>query len=178
MPRHRAPEPASPRRAPPEGGAPPAEPPAKRYVPPPAQWSRRHYLRCSAPLPWHVCFVLGVFAFVKLQAVWDAPCAILGAPSPATKQSVARAYRQLSLCTHPDKAEAGGDRRRAEVLFLRATRAKDALLARLAQPPAAALAAWHRAEVARVYAAHNPARLGEVGARRSRRSREARARRG
>ncbi len=168
-------EPASPRRAPPEGA--PAEPaPApKRYVAPPQQWKRSHYLRCAAPLPWHACFVLGVFAFVKLQAVWDAPCAILGAPSPATKQSVARAYRQLSLCTHPDKADAGGDRRRAEVLFRRATRAKDALLARLAQPPAAALAAWHRAEVARVYAAHNPARLGEVGARRSR---EARARRG
>ena len=66
-----------------------------------------------------------------MTAVYDSPCAVLGVSSPAGKRGVTKAYRALSMCTHPDRLvsfDAEG-KVRGEVLFTRATEARDTLQA-------------------------------------------------
>eukprot|EP00658_Telonema_sp_P-2_P042597 TRINITY_DN3060_c0_g1_i8.p1 TRINITY_DN3060_c0_g1~~TRINITY_DN3060_c0_g1_i8.p1 ORF type:complete len:647 (+),score=148.16 TRINITY_DN3060_c0_g1_i8:57-1997(+) len=79
-------------------------------------------------LPWWVVLLVGGFALAKTQILLESPCGILGTSSPVTRSSISKALRALSMCTHPDKLEPG-DRARGQVLFERASRAKDALLA-------------------------------------------------
>jgi len=85
-------------------------------------------------VPWWLLFVLGCYGLFKLKLVYESPCAVLGTPSPVTESAVRKAYRKVTMCTHPDKisAIAGGDPqaiRRGEILFTRATQARDSLVA-------------------------------------------------
>eukprot|EP00750_Incisomonas_marina_P016609 INCI19216.2.p1 GENE.INCI19216.2~~INCI19216.2.p1 ORF type:complete len:755 (-),score=116.87 INCI19216.2:1128-3392(-) len=80
-------------------------------------------------VPWWVIFLLCVYLCVKLMSLYESPCAILGIQNPATKRSIARAYRQLSKCTHPDRLVKFGSEAqvRGEVLFRRIAGAKEDL---------------------------------------------------
>jgi len=101
---------------------------------PQKQQSIRDYFRWR-PLPWWLCFVGGIFLLTKLQLVYiDSPCAILGTQSPVTKAEIQRAFRRLSLCTHSDllrgrlqRSPTPAEERRANILFNRASSAKDDL---------------------------------------------------
>lgn len=71
----------------------------------------------------------------KLQIVYnDSPCAVLGTQSPVSKSEINKAFRGLSMCSHPDrlrgrlKREATpAESRRGEIIFTRASAAKDEL---------------------------------------------------
>jgi hypothetical protein len=80
----------------------------------------------SGAVPWWVIFVLCVYLCVKLMTLYESPCAILGIESPATKKSIAKAYRTLSKCTHPDRlVKLGAEaQERGEMLFRRIADAK------------------------------------------------------
>eukprot|EP00928_Gymnodinium_smaydae_P014665 TRINITY_DN153_c0_g1_i1.p1 TRINITY_DN153_c0_g1~~TRINITY_DN153_c0_g1_i1.p1 ORF type:complete len:687 (+),score=179.97 TRINITY_DN153_c0_g1_i1:82-2142(+) len=87
------------------------------------------------PLPWWFCFIAGIFLLTKFQLVYnDSPCAVLGTQSPVETSDVKRAFRTVSMCTHPDRLRGRLQRqptpaelRRGETLFNRASLAKDAL---------------------------------------------------
>jgi len=94
----------------------------------------RDYFRWR-PLPWWVCYMIGIFMLTKLQLVYnDSPCAVLGTPSPVNSSDVKRAFRTVSMCTHPDRlrgrlkrSPTSTESRRGEILFNRASVAKDEL---------------------------------------------------
>jgi len=87
------------------------------------------------PLPWWLCFLCGIFLLTKLQLVYnDSPCAVLGTQSPVSMPDIKRAFRTLSLCTHPDRLRGRlkrpptqAEERRGEIIFNRASAAKDEL---------------------------------------------------
>lgn len=87
------------------------------------------------PMPWWLVFILGGFLFMKLQIVYnDSPCAVLGTPSPVTSSDVKRSFRAVSMCTHPDRLRGRlkrqptpAENRRGEIIFKRASAAKDAI---------------------------------------------------
>jgi len=98
---------------------------------PASAWSWRNLFRFRR-LPWWVLFLLAAFLLAKSQMLLDSPCAVLGISSPVTRSKVSRAYRSLTLCTHPDKLSAEAQVRGA-VLFARATHARDDLMAQVNQ---------------------------------------------
>jgi hypothetical protein len=117
--------------------APEASEPADPSEPPPqpAEQKRiRDYFRYQT-LPWWVCYIVGIFLLTKLQIVYnDSPCAVLGTPSPVGMSDVKKAFRTLSLCTHPDRLRGrlkrqptASEERRGEIIFNRASQAKDEL---------------------------------------------------
>eukprot|EP00929_Paragymnodinium_shiwhaense_P053733 TRINITY_DN26913_c0_g1_i1.p1 TRINITY_DN26913_c0_g1~~TRINITY_DN26913_c0_g1_i1.p1 ORF type:complete len:714 (+),score=207.01 TRINITY_DN26913_c0_g1_i1:132-2273(+) len=85
------------------------------------------------PLPWWLVFFLGIFLLAKFQLVYnDSPCAVLGTQGPVSQTDIKRAFRQLSMCTHPDRLRGRLKReptpaelRRGEIIFNRASAAKD-----------------------------------------------------
>mmetsp|Transcript_85438 Transcript_85438/g.242217 ORF Transcript_85438/g.242217 Transcript_85438/m.242217 type:complete len:670 (+) Transcript_85438:105-2114(+) len=87
------------------------------------------------PLPWWICFLGGIFLLTKLQVVYnDSPCAVLGTQSPVNMSDIKRAFRTLSMCTHPDRLRGRlkrdptpQEQRRGEIIFNRASAAKDEL---------------------------------------------------
>lgn len=87
------------------------------------------------PLPWWVCFLGGIFLLTKFQVVYnDSPCAVLGTQSPVSISDVKRAFRTLSMCTHPDRLRGrlkrqptAAESRRGEIIFNRASAAKEKL---------------------------------------------------
>lgn len=97
-----------------------------------AQPSVRDYFRWR-PLPWWMCFLGGTFLLTKLQLVYnDSPCAVLGTQSPVGLSDVKKAFRTLSMCTHPDRLRGRlkrtptqAESRRGEIIFNRASAAKD-----------------------------------------------------
>jgi hypothetical protein len=94
----------------------------------------RDYFKWRA-LPWWICFLAGIFMLTKFQIVYnDSPCAVLGTQSPVTMSEIKRAFRQLSMCTHPDRLRGrlkrtptAAEERRGEIIFNRASAAKDEL---------------------------------------------------
>ncbi|CAE8696024.1 unnamed protein product [Polarella glacialis] len=116
-------------------GAGPQKPAAEDAVPREAQsWTFGQYIRWR-PLPWWLCFFGGIFLLTKFQLVYnDSPCAVLGTPDPVTSADVKKAFRSMSMCTHPDRIRGRLKReptkaelRRGEILFNRASVAKDEL---------------------------------------------------
>uniref|UniRef100_A0A7S1S932 Uncharacterized protein n=1 Tax=Alexandrium catenella TaxID=2925 RepID=A0A7S1S932_ALECA len=84
------------------------------------------------PLPWWVVFFLGIYVFAKLLVIIDSPCAVLGTQSPVGMSDVKKAFRTLSMCTHPDRLRGclkrqptAQEERRGEIIFKRASDAKD-----------------------------------------------------
>lgn len=71
----------------------------------------------------------------KLQLVYnDSPCSVLGVQGPVSSSDVKKAFRQLSMCMHPDRLRGRLQRsasdleeRRGQMLFTRASAAKDEL---------------------------------------------------
>lgn len=94
----------------------------------------RDYFRWR-PVPWWIVFLGGIFLLAKLQLVYnDSPCAVLGTQSPVGVADAKKAFRTLSMCTHPDRLRGRLQRtptpaelRRGEILFNRASAAKDDL---------------------------------------------------
>lgn len=94
----------------------------------------REYFRVRG-LPWWLCFLVGIFLLAKLQIVYnDSPCAVLGTHSPVTMGDVKKAFRTLSMCTHPDRLRgrlkrnpSSAESRRGEIIFNRASAARDEL---------------------------------------------------
>lgn len=88
------------------------------------------------PIPWWLCFFLGIFLLAKFQLVYnDSPCAILGTQGPVSSSDIKRAFRQLSKCTHPDKLRgrlkrepSEAEARRASMIFNRVSDAKDEIM--------------------------------------------------
>lgn len=86
-------------------------------------------------LPWWLVFLMGIFLLAKLQLVYnDSPCAVLGTQSPVTSSDIKKAFRTISMCTHPDRLRGRlkrqptpAEERRGEILFKRASSAKDEL---------------------------------------------------
>jgi len=77
-----------------------------------------------------VCFFIGMYLLAKLQYVYnESPCAVLGTPSPVTSSDVKKAFRSISMCTHPDRVRAKGasdaEENRGKIIFKRATNARD-----------------------------------------------------
>eukprot|EP00913_Durusdinium_trenchii_P034533 g32306.t1 len=101
---------------------------------PVAQKSLKEYFSWR-PVPWWLCFLLGIFLLTKFQIVYnDSPCAVLGLQGPVTSSDLKKAFRQLSMCTHPDRLRGRLKRlpspeesRRGEIIFNRASAAKDEL---------------------------------------------------
>eukprot|EP00927_Polykrikos_kofoidii_P066072 TRINITY_DN61730_c0_g1_i1.p1 TRINITY_DN61730_c0_g1~~TRINITY_DN61730_c0_g1_i1.p1 ORF type:complete len:680 (-),score=92.71 TRINITY_DN61730_c0_g1_i1:90-2129(-) len=93
------------------------------------------------PVPWWLCFSAGIFILMKFQLLYhSSPCAVLGTQSPVDTQEIKKAFRAISICTHPDRLRGRLKRdptnpeyRRAEILFNRASSAKDAVLKVLSQ---------------------------------------------
>lgn len=107
------------------------EPEDKKRYPPfgDNRKSLREYFQWRA-LPWWFCFFIGLHFLVRLQYVYnESPCAVLGTPSPVTASDVKKAFRTVSMCTHPDRIRAKGataaEEERGKIIFKRATNARD-----------------------------------------------------
>ena len=115
----------------PPGAPDPAPPP-----PPPTPRNFSSRLRDLLPqggmLPWWVMLLVAVYTLVKLGMTLEHPCGVLGIGNhaPITRAQISRAFRTLSTCTHPDKlvGHSAEQIRRGELLFKRASDAKDQLI--------------------------------------------------
>ena len=77
--------------------------------------------------------VFSVYSLLKLGMTLEHPCGVLGTHAPVTRSQIQKAYRSLSVCTHPDKLVGfeTEDVRRGELLFKRASSARESLIAEL-----------------------------------------------
>ena len=89
--------------------------------------------------PWWVVLVASAYFLLKLMLTLEHPCYIIGARSPVTRAQITKRHREVSMCTHPDRLVGRGavDVRRGELLFQRASAAKDELLGAVRQAAAA-----------------------------------------
>ena len=79
-------------------------------------------------VPWWIALVASVYCLLQLGLTASHPCTVLGIASPVTRARVSRAYRELSLCTHPDKQPNAEAAYRGGLLFNRASAARDNLV--------------------------------------------------
>ena len=115
-------------------GAPaPVATPATNAPPAPKKSFMASLLPEGGMLPWWVILLLSVYLLLKLGMTLEHPCGILGTHAPVSRGQVSKAFRTLSMCTHPDKlmGYSASDVRRGELLFKRASAARDQLLAAL-----------------------------------------------
>ena len=138
-------------------------------------WHRRH--RCpyerilpeGGVLPWWVVLVFSVYSLLKLGMTLEHPCGVLGTHAPVTRSQIQKAYRSLSVCTHPDKLVGfeTEDVRRGELLFKRASSARESLIAELRSAsqskPCQEAKARRQEAAAAAAAAPEPARRGCAG---------------
>ena len=132
--------PSSPEKAPQvegRGDSSPRKPAASRAAGSPDQMSlpppltlKQRLLPAGGLLPWWVSTVFSIYALVQFGMMLEHPCGILGV-SQISRSTISRAYRQISVCTHPDKlvGHSDTDIRRGDLLFKRASSARDMLLA-------------------------------------------------
>ncbi|CAD7967111.1 unnamed protein product [Amoebophrya sp. A25] len=88
------------------------------------------------PIPWWLMMILIVAFFTDLR--WrfhESPCAVLGISDPVTSGSIKKAFRNVSLCTHPDRLRAklrraptAAEEVAGQTLFNRHTQARDELV--------------------------------------------------
>ena len=111
---------------------PPVAPIPQPPPPPPPPLSNLFRMR---QMPWWLVFIVGVYLIIKLQAVYESPCSVLGLQSPVSRRDAQKAYRKASMCTHPDKLVNAGkiDKQRGQILFTRATEAREAIVQALRQ---------------------------------------------
>jgi len=89
----------------------------------------------TRPIPWWVLFAFVTYFMLKSQDVYfNSPCAVLGMNEPLSNAVIKKKFRNISMCTHPDRLRGRLGRvpteaevRRGMVLFNRASKAKDSL---------------------------------------------------
>eukprot|EP00941_MAST-03F_sp_MAST-3F-sp1_P003332 g3332.t1 len=99
----------------------------QQKAPQPEEEEEQKNNNSSLAVPWFVLFLFFFYVLVKIEHLYNSPCAILGVQSPFTRSSVTKAYRDLSLCTHPDRlVRSGRDAQlRAEVFFTQVSQARE-----------------------------------------------------
>lgn len=102
---------------------------AEEATPPPSQLDQIRACLRFQTWPWWVCFIACLYCLAKTHLSFESSCAILGTPSPVSRSDISRAYRAVTICTHPDRlmGESEDMRRRGLLLFNRATKARDRL---------------------------------------------------
>ena len=114
----------------------------------PPKGPRYHALLPEAGLlPWWVVLLATCYLLLKMGLSLEHPCSILGVSAPVTRGAVSKRYRELSMCTHPDKllGQSPDDIERGKLLFQRASGARDMLTA-ATRDAAAALEAQRQLE--------------------------------
>ena len=108
-------------------------------APPPPKTGLARVLPEGLRFPWWVVLVASAYFLLKLMLTLEHPCYIIGARSPVTRAQITKRHREVSMCTHPDRLVGRGavDVRRGELLFQRASAAKDELLGAVRQAAAA-----------------------------------------
>jgi len=98
-------------------------------------------------LPWWVVLLATCYLLLKMGLSFEHPCSILGVSAPVTRGAISKRYRELSMCTHPDKllGQPPDDIERGKLLFQRASGARDMLTAAV-RDAAAALEAQRQLE--------------------------------
>lgn len=92
--------------------------------------------------PWWVALLGCVYVLTKQHVLYESPCAVLGCSSPVTRADISKAYRSISMCTHPDRLVGSPElQARGVLLFKRVTSARDVLLDRVRANAAALQAA-------------------------------------
>ena len=108
---------------------PPRDMPKTEQAAPPTEdlsaWFRKQFR--FRMLPWAVTFLIVFYLLIKIYAVYSSPCALLGISGEITPKKVAKAYRGVSMCTHPDRLTGKGAvaQKDGEILFTRVSKAKD-----------------------------------------------------
>ena len=137
--------PSSPEKPPSSPEKPQAAPPAtdKGTAAPPRPSLKARLLPEGGLLPWWVGLVISVYVLLQLGSALEHPCGVLGTWSPVTRSQINRAYRSLSVCTHPDKlvGHSASNIQRGDLLFKRASIARDQLVEQLKAASIAAEAA-------------------------------------
>jgi hypothetical protein len=106
----------------------------------PSQPLSRRLLPEGGLLPWWVVLLFSVYALLQIGLTLEHPCAVLGVWTGMKRTQVLKAYRSLSMCCHPDKLTglSAENVQRGELLFKRASTARDQMLAQLRESAAAA----------------------------------------
>eukprot|EP00397_Hematodinium_sp_SG-2012_P001888 GEMP01001893.1.p1 GENE.GEMP01001893.1~~GEMP01001893.1.p1 ORF type:complete len:703 (+),score=97.82 GEMP01001893.1:211-2319(+) len=87
------------------------------------------------PLPWWIVISCSLYMLLKMHVSYvGSACSVLGMHEPLSSSGIKKKFRQISMCTHPDRlrgrlkrSPTDSEVRRGEVLFNRASRAKDEL---------------------------------------------------
>lgn len=84
-------------------------------------------------LPWWVVLLVATYLLLKLGLTLEHPCGVLGISGRVTRPTLSKAFRTISMCTHPDKLVeySPAEVRRGELLFKRASSARDTMMAAL-----------------------------------------------
>ena len=90
-------------------------------------------------LPWWVVLLVTCYLLLKVGLSLEHPCSVLGVWSPVTRGQISKRYREISMCTHPDKllGHTADEVERGKLLFQRASEARDGLIAATRESAAA-----------------------------------------
>lgn len=56
------------------------------------------------PWPWYAVLIVCVYVQIRMRVTYaDSPCSVLGIPTTVSNTVVKRAFRTISMCTHPDR---------------------------------------------------------------------------
>ena len=90
-------------------------------------------------LPWWVVLLVTCYLLLKVGLSLEHPCSVLGVWSPVTRGQISKRYREISMCTHPDKllGHTADEVERGKLLFQRASDARDGLIAATRESAAA-----------------------------------------
>ena len=117
-----------------------ATPPLPLAPPPPPLTLTQRLLPEGGLLPWWVVLLFSVYLLLQMGLTLEHPCSVLGVWTGMTKTQLNKQYRSLSMCTHPDKltGHAEDDILRGQMLFKRASTARDQLNLQMREDTAAA----------------------------------------
>jgi len=90
-------------------------------------------------LPWWVVLLVTCYLLLKVGLSLEHPCSVLGVWAPVTRGQISKRYREISMCTHPDKllGHTADEVERGKLLFQRASEARDGLIAATRESAAA-----------------------------------------
>merc|ERR1740124_208793 len=108
-------------------------------APAPAPRGIKAFLPEGWLLPWWVVLLVTCYLLLKVGLSLEHPCSVLGVWSPVTRGQVSKRYREISMCTHPDKllGHTADEVERGKLLFQRASEARDGLIAATRESAAA-----------------------------------------
>ena len=90
-------------------------------------------------MPWWVVLLVTCYLLLKVGLSLEHPCSVLGVWAPVTRGQISKRYREISMCTHPDKllGHTADEVERGKLLFQRASEARDGLIAATRESAAA-----------------------------------------